>query len=112
MGGRTAKFLASAVITFFVTAAGASAAPQGPWVLPAADLSASGQGAFGPQVANAADGSTTAIWFRSDGSNDIVQAATRLPGGSFGTPVNVSTTGMGSYDPQIAIAPDGTVTAV
>ena len=92
-----------------LTVSPAGAAPQGPWVQPAADLSATGQSAFGPQVTAAADGTVTAVWQRN-GSNKIIQAATRPPGGVFSAPVNLSAPGQDAESPSIATAPDGTAT--
>ena len=68
--------LVSAVALLAFTPA-APAAPQGPWVLPASDLSAAGQNAERPQTAIAPDGTTTVVWERHDGANYVVQAATR-----------------------------------
>ena len=78
---------------------------------PAEDLSVTGQDAQYPQLAVGADGATTVTWYRNNGSNYIVQSATR-PGGSstFGTPVDLSVAGRSAYDPQIAVGPDGATT--
>lgn len=89
-----------------------SGAPQGPWQLPASDLSATGQDARGVDIAVAPDGTSTAVWRRFDGLKDIVQASTRPPGGLFGEPVDLSATGQDASDPKIAVAPDGTATVV
>ena len=102
---------AGTVLAFTAFPAGA-AAPQGPWVHPAADLSAAGQRAFRPQVTVAPDGSATAVWQRFDGSNTIVQAATRPPGGSFGAPVDLSDSGQNAEKPEVTTSPDGNTTAV
>ena len=106
--------LIAAAVVVGLAAAGtpAVAAPQGIWVQPAADLSVTGGNADAPQVAVAADGTATSVWLRFNGSHYIVQAATRPPGGPFGTPVNLSATGQQSYSPQVTSAPDGTTTAV
>jgi len=90
----------------------AMAAPQGPWVLPTSDLSAPGQNASAPEITTAPDGTKTAVWYRDNGSHFIIQAATRLPGGIFGTPVDLSATGEDAFSPQIITATDGTTTAV
>ena len=58
-----------------VVPAAASAAPQGPWQLPASDLSETGQNAFEPQIGVAPDGTATAVWGRSNGTNFIIQSA-------------------------------------
>lgn len=101
-----------ALLTFALFPAAVGATPQGPWVLPAGDLSAAGQNARSPQVTTALDGTTTAVWVRSTGEFDMVQASTRPPGGSFGEPVDLSQTFQNAEDPQIAIAPDGTTTVI
>lgn len=100
------------VVPALALAASASAAPQGSWVLPAVDVSDLGRNASKPRVAVAADGGTSVVWRRFDGTSNIVQAATRPPGGSFGPPVNLSAAGQNAVDPQVAAAPDGVTTAV
>ena len=106
------KVCVVAVLALAPGPASAAAAPQGPWVQPPADLSVTGQDADLPQITTAPDGTATAVWSRFNGSNSIIQAATRPPGGSFGTPVGLSTAGQTAVNPQIATAPDGTATAV
>jgi len=76
-------------------------------------LSASGQDALAPRVALAPDGTATVAWIRSDGTDFLVQARRIAPDG---TPEestkNLSTTGQDAAAPQVAVAPDGTATAV
>ncbi|MGN6216571.1 MAG: glycosyl hydrolase [Solirubrobacterales bacterium] len=80
---------------------------------PIQQLSASGEDALTPQVAVAPDGTAVVAWTRSDGSNFLVQARRIAPDG---TPEestkNLSTTGHDSFEPQVAVAPDGTATVV
>ena len=90
----------------------ASGAPQGPWALPVEDVSLPGQSASDPQIAAADDGTAVAVWRRPNGVNDIIQLAARPPGGSFSPPASLSAAGQDARDPQIALAPDGTATAV
>jgi hypothetical protein len=52
----------------------AAARPAGGTWTPATDLSAPGRDAEEPQLAVDAAGNGTAVWYRSDGSNTIVQA--------------------------------------
>ena len=78
----------------------------------AVDLSVAGQNAADPQVAMAADGTAAAVWVRFDGANFIVQAATQPPGGAFAAAVDLSAVGHDANSPQVAVAPDGTATAV
>ena len=95
-----------------VAAGGAPSAVafQGPWLAPV-DLSATGRDASLPQMAVAPDGTTTATWYRSNGTNYIVQASTRPPGGTFSSPVDLSAPGQNANGPQLAVAPDGATTA-
>src|SRR5262245_47348469 len=45
-----------------------------------------------PRVAMSRSGHAVAVWTRFDGDNDVVQASSRPPGGTFGLPVNLSQT--------------------
>jgi hypothetical protein len=76
------------------------------------NLSAPGQDASDPQVTASPDGTVTAVWGRSNGADDIIQAATRPPGGSFAGPVNLFKSPGNAFDPQLTVSPDGTVTAI
>ena len=77
------------------------------------DLSATGSIAEYPQVAIGSDGATTVVWYRSNGTNTIIQAATRPAGSAtFDTPADLSATGQNASQPQIAIGPDGATTIV
>ncbi len=89
--------------------------PRGGTFRAPVDLSAPGQDADLPQITTAPDGTATSVWERSTrsiGYPDIIQAATRPPGGSFGAPVDLTVARLNAYSPQIATAPDGTTTAV
>ncbi len=90
----------------------AATRPPGGSFGPAVNLSAGGGGAFDPRVAFGPDGTTTVVWSRDNGKNAIIQAATRLAGGSFGPPVNLSAVDQSAFLPQIAFGPDGTATAI
>ncbi len=94
----------------------ASTRPAGPSTFSAAvDLSAAGRNAFDPQVAVAADGATTVVWRRDDGSNFIVQASTRPAGsgsGTFGAAQDLSAAGRDTAAPEVAVAVDGVTTVV
>ncbi len=74
----------------------------GSWVA-AVNLSKSGQEALDPQVAVNASGDAVAVWKRSNGSNEIVQAASRPAGGAWGAPADLSAAGEDSEEPQVAI---------
>lgn len=118
---RSAAVRPLAATVLFVLAAGAflltlggsgKAASPGPWLLPATPISAAGANADGPEVTVTPDGVSTVIWKRRDGSNDIVQAATRPPDGRYGEPIDLSEPGQNVTVTKVASAPDGTVTAV
>ena len=77
------------------------------------DLSATGQDAWSPRVSVAADGATTVVWRRFDGSNYIIQARTRAAGTStYETVENLSAAGQRAGSPGVAVAADGTTTVV
>lgn len=67
------------------------------------DVSPSGQYASGPQLAVAADGTTTVAWLGGG-----ILTSTRPPGGAFGEPVDVSQTAQSVSDHHVFAGPDGT----
>jgi LPXTG-motif cell wall-anchored protein len=81
------------------------------WSTPA-DLSATGQDADDPQVTVDSTGLATAVWYRWNGSNDIIQSSTSLNGGAWSTPANLSATNGDAYDPQVTVSSTGLATAV
>jgi hypothetical protein len=88
----------------------AGAAPQGPWQLPASTLTAPASQAFNPQVATAPDGTTTVAWQRLPSPGlSVIEVATRPPGGSFGPPLQISSSSAYSEYPALGVAPDGRV---
>ena len=62
VAGWVAAILAAVIglLALTITTEAASAAPQGPWQLPASDLSISGQDSVKPQIATARDGTVEA----------------------------------------------------
>ena len=84
----------------------------GSWSSSPVNLSASGQNAYFPQLAVDSSGVVTAVWYRSNGSNTVIQAS-RFSGGSWSSsPVNLSAVGQNAYFPQLAVDSSGVVTAV
>ena len=79
------------------------------WTMPKT-LSAAGQNARGPQVAASADGTRlTAVWWRSDGTNDRIQASASTDAGATWTiPRTLSEAGQDASYPQITTSADGT----
>jgi hypothetical protein len=92
-----------------IAAAPAAAAPG--WQ-PPIGLSAAGENADTPRIALDPQGDAVAVWTRSDGTNTIIQAATRPAGGSWQPPSNVSATGQDSNQPGIALDSQGNAVAV
>ena len=82
-----------------------------PWSTPA-DLSVAGQNASVPQVTVDGSGLATAVWYRYDGSNNIVQASTSLNGAPWSTPANLSVAGQDAFVPQVTVDGSGLATAV
>ena len=76
------------------------------------ELSAIGENAENPEVAMNAAGATTAVWQRSNGSNEIVQASTGSPGAGFTVPVDLSAAGQDAVFPAVAMDAAGDATAL
>lgn len=78
----------------------------------AQDISAPGGDAYHAQVAMGRSGSAVAVWSRSDGTRNVIQAAALPAGGAWGTPVDLSDAANVTRSPQVAIGGDGTAVAV
>jgi PKD repeat protein len=74
-------------------------------------LSDASRNAVQPRIDMNPAGDTVVAWSRSNGSEQIVQAALRPPGGFFAKPVDLSEAGHDASDPQVAIDAAGNVTA-
>jgi len=75
------------------------------------NLSPSGDGVENPGVAAGANGTTTVVWDRNEGSHFSVQARTRPAGSSsFSAAEKLSTAGQWSSGAEVAIAADGATT--
>jgi hypothetical protein len=83
----------------------------GTWGAPV-DLSAAGESAKEARVALDANGDAVAVWERDDGTEEIVQAATRAAGGSWEAPIDLSAAGESAHDPHVAVDPAGDAIAV
>jgi hypothetical protein len=57
-------------------------------------------------------GLATAVWYRWNGSEDIIQSSTSQNGGAWSTPIDLSATGQDAYDPEVTVSSTGLVTAV
>ncbi len=64
------------------------------------------------QVAIDTDGNAIAVWDQYDGTRRNVMSNRYIPGTGWGTPVSIETGDEGTYDPQIAIDPDGNAIVV
>ena len=71
-----------------------------------------------PQLAAAADGTTTTVWSRHNGSHDTIQSASRLPGQpgfpdpTQTPPENLSSPGKNATTPDVAVGANGQATVV
>lgn len=93
----------------------ASRPPGGGWGGPV-DLSAPGHDGMDPRLAIDAAGDATAVWSRFNGakptSHSVIQAATRIAGGAWGEPVDVSDPAQNAQTPAVAVDAAGSATAV
>lgn len=78
---------------------------------PTQPLSEPGEDGGDPQLDVGPDGTAAVAWFRSSGSNDIVQARVRPANGAFGSVENVTGPVVAASDLGITVGPDGTATA-
>lgn len=90
---------------------GATRPLGGVWSSPV-NLSAASQGAFFPQVAVSPRGDATAVWELEGQRESTIQSATRPAGGVWSPPFDISVKGESAHQPQVAIDPQGTATAV
>ena len=84
---------------------------SGPWQA-TVDLSVRGDAAFAPQVAVDGQGSAVAVWYASTSDGVVVQSATRLAGGSWRGPIDLSSGSRNAGAPQLAVGAQGTAVAV
>ena len=82
----------------------------GNWTAAATRLAA-GQNARSPRIALDAAGNAVALWERFNGTNWIVQSATRPAGGTWSTAANRSAAGRDARRPQIVVDATGTAIA-
>lgn len=65
-----------------------------------------------PALAVDPNGDAVAVWYQSDGTNDVIMAASRPAGGSWSPPVEVSAAGGDAYGAEVAIDSSGDASAV
>jgi hypothetical protein len=70
-------------------------------------LSASGQTAFAPDIAEDPSGNAVVVWQRSDGANYRIQARARSSAGALDAVQNLSASGQDAYWPDIAVDSSG-----
>lgn len=90
---------------------GSSRPAGGVWSQPA-DLSVAGRNAKEPQIGIDAAGNATAVWTRSNGSHDIIQASSRPAGGAWSPPQDLSAKERNAREPQIAVSLNGWAVAI
>ncbi|SEB50645.1 PKD domain-containing protein [Nocardioides exalbidus] len=84
---------------------------NGAWSTPTT-LSEAGNAARQPSVGVDGTGRLTAVWGRSDGANYRVQSSTRAPDGDWTVASTISDAGQSASAPTVAVADDGTATAL
>lgn len=75
-------------------------------------LSAPGASAFDPALAVEPGGAATVVWKRSNGTNEIVEAAVAAPGAAFSAPTPLSAAGQDAISPAVAMDAAGDATVV
>jgi len=82
------------------------------WTTPV-DVSAPLQNAATPQVTADSTGLVTAVWKRSNGTNDVIQSSTSLNGAAWiPASADLSATGGDAFAPQVSASSTGLVVAV
>lgn len=82
------------------------------WSTPV-NLSLTGQDASNSRVATDGSGNVVAVWNRSDGGNQIIQASRSTNGGvSWSTPADLSESGQSAQRQQVAVDGSGNAVAV
>ncbi|HWH19401.1 MAG TPA: PKD domain-containing protein [Solirubrobacterales bacterium] len=82
----------------------------GTWRAPV-QITADGDDADGPQIAINPAGETVAVWYRANGTNDVVQSASGSVDGPWGPITELSLAGQNAWEPQVAIDPAGEAVA-
>ena len=85
--------------------------PYGSWSAPIT-VSEAGSDASNAKVTVGSDGAATAVWRGGDGGSDQIKGSSRPAKGVWSIPVTLSTVSGNVYDPQLAVDPDGMVTAL
>ncbi len=75
-------------------------------------VSAVGQEGLNPEVSEDRAGASTIVWQGSNGTNDIVEAATGSPAGGFSAAAELSAAGQDAVFPRVAMDAGGDATAV
>ena len=82
------------------------------WSTPV-DLSDDTQDARGPQIVAAPNNTLTAIWYRSNGTKQVIQTSTSSDAGAtWSAAVDLSDDTQNAYEPHIVAAPNNTLTAI
>lgn len=84
---------------------------QGEWEAPT-QVSQPGEGSGNPHVAIDAKGDSLVVWRGEDEGEELLRAAYRPVGGSWGPPANVSAPGEQVQEPRAALDPDGNAIVV
>ena len=82
------------------------------WSAPV-NVSVAGGSAFAPQVVVTGTNTLSAIWYRSNGTNNIVQSSSSADNGaSWSAPVDVSVAGGDAEAPQVVVTGTNTLSAI
>jgi hypothetical protein len=109
--GMRARFPSLALLLFALALWAASAAQAAPAWLTPAELSAPGSNGITPVVRTDDRGDAIAVWDRSNGTNTIVQAASRTAGATWQPAVDLSASGQSAIEQVLAVDPAGDAVA-
>jgi hypothetical protein len=105
-------------VAVWIRSDGTNLVVQARWIAPDGTLgatqalSATGRDAGEPQVAIAPDGVASVVWKRFNGYQFLIKERRIAAAGPLGETQDLSATGRDAVDPQVAVAADGTATAV
>ena len=90
----------------------AATRPAGGDWQPPVEISTGSHGAENPAVAIDPQGEAVAVWWRYNGAQDIIEAATLPAGGAWQPPVEISPEGQSALEPEVTFDLQGNAVAV
>lgn len=111
LGTLSSAVVSVSLIAISLIQSGAADAVGSTWTPPMA-ISTPGQSSSSPTIASDPLGNLTAVWSSFDGSNEVIQTASKSVGGEWSNPTTISTAGSNADAAQVTIDSAGNATAV